>query len=68
MSNENGGLCQYELDRLARIAENKKRMQVWFTFPNFMACALYSSGFATGINIFIRMKSGATSMPLITRL
>ncbi|BDA47616.1 probable B3 domain-containing protein At3g19184 at N-terminal half [Coccomyxa sp. Obi] len=27
MSNENEGLCQYELDRLARIAENKKRMQ-----------------------------------------
>ncbi|CAL8471943.1 g11485 [Coccomyxa elongata] len=27
MSSENEGLCQYELDRLARIAENKKRMQ-----------------------------------------
>lgn len=28
MVDENEGMCQYELDRLARIAENKKRMQV----------------------------------------
>lgn len=57
MAEENEGICQYELDRLARIAENKKRMQVFLLIlgscPNSPICrtnAIPQQSFAcTGI-------------------